>query len=214
MPTYAYPFDPTGAAATNKITNERQPLTPPNWSDYYFLVPLAAPYFRDSMVLTHYPSAQVLTEGVHYVCTHRFHDASLAVAKPIYGSITFLDKELTGIIRMDYQTLGGAWTLDDTQIALLLAATALNPRTTTWEQVIELPTGFPVIDHEWSLDDMVGASELVAATQDVAEAVEALPTNPLSAIPPQANDDAAAAALGVSVGQLYRTGSILKIRVA
>lgn len=170
---YAYPFDPTGNAATNRIQGERQVISAPNWSDFYFIIPLAAPFFRESMQLIHHPSGRILAEGVDYVCTHRFHDASLAVGKPIYGSITFYDKTLSGVVEMNYQTIGGAWTLPEEEIIEILSNKLLNPRITVWEQVTDLPFEFPVIDHEWELDDMVGASEIVAAIEGIRDAIMA-----------------------------------------
>lgn len=169
--TYAYPFDPTGLQATNLIEGERQTISPPNYTDFYFLIPLAAPYFRDSLIVTHHPSGQQLSEGVDYSCTHRFHDASLAVGKSIYGSITFFDKTLSGIIELSYQTIGGAWTLATEQIEEILANSIANPRRTTWEQITELPFQFPVIDHEWNLDDLVGMTEVVEALDGIRQAL-------------------------------------------
>lgn len=170
--TIAYPFDPTGAAVTNRITGERQVLSPGDWKDFYTLVPLAAPFFGSSMVIIHHPSGRTLVDGVDYALTHRFHDASLATAKDIYGSITLYDKTLSGVLEFaSYQTLGGEWTLNQVAIETLLAGHLRNPRTTTWEEVANPPHEFPVIDHEWNLDDMVGAKELEAKLQLIADAI-------------------------------------------
>lgn len=171
-PIPTYPFDPTGAAPTNKIVGETQILAAPDWRNYFFIIPSATPFFRDSLVITHYPSNRVLVEGVDYVCTHQFYDASKACAREIYGSITFYDKSLTGVAAMDYQTLGGDWTLDETRIQELLSNELANPRTTTWDEIVDLPYQFPVIDHQWDLVDMVGASQVVGKLDDIREAIE------------------------------------------
>lgn len=170
-PTYAYPFDPTGTQPSNLIQGERQTISAPNWTDFYFIIPFAAPYFRESLQIIHHPSGKILSEGVDYSCTHRFHDASLACGKPIYGSITFFDKTLVGVVELQYQTIGGAWTIDTNTLLQILADTQLNPRITTWEQVVNLPFEFPVIDHQWDLVDMVGASEIVTALGDIKDAI-------------------------------------------
>ena len=172
-PTYAYPFDPTGTQAVNLIQGERIVLQMPALSGYLFIVPSAAPYFAESMQIIHHPSGRTLVEGVDYSLTHRFHDASLAVAKPIYGSITFMDKTLQGVVELRYQTVGGAWTLDEATILNILSNAVLNPRRTTWEQIVNLPFQFPVIDHEWDLVDMVGASAVVTALYAVRDAIRA-----------------------------------------
>lgn len=169
--SYAYPFDPSGTLASNKIQGERQTISAPNWSDFYFIVPLAGPFFREGHRIVHHPSGRILAEGVDYLLSHRFHDASLACGKPIYGSITFFDKTLVGVVELEYQTLGGAWTITQQKIAEILSDKLTNPRITTWEQVVQLPFEFPIVDHEWDLVDMVGASALEAKLGEIKDAI-------------------------------------------
>lgn len=170
-PNYAFPFDPSGTLASNKIQGERQVISAPNWTDFFFIVPLAGPFFRAGHRVVHHPSGRILVEGVDYLLSHRFHDASLACGKPIYGSITFFDKTLTGAAELEYQTLGGAWTITQQQITEILSNKTYNPVVTTWEQVVERPFDFPIVDHEWDLVDMVGASALEAKLGEIREAI-------------------------------------------
>ncbi len=169
-----YPFDPTGTLASNLITGEQQILTAVNFADYHFIVPNIAPYFTASLQVTFQAvngAQSTLVEGVDYVCTNVFHDASLACATPIAGSISFYNTALAGIVSLTYQTLGGIWTLDLPEITAILATTLLNPRITTWEQVTNQPVTFPVIDHEWDLVDLVGMSEVVTALTAIEGAI-------------------------------------------
>lgn len=167
----AYPFDPSGALASNRITAEHQTISPPELSEFHFIIPGATPFFAESMVVVHLPSQRTLVEGVDYVPSHYFHDASLACARPIYGSIIFLDSQLTGAVRMAYQTLGGDWTLNSAKIVEILSNKLTNPRRVTWEQVADLPYAFPPIDHDWHLDDMVGMSEIVDVLEGIRDAL-------------------------------------------
>lgn len=175
MTTVTYPFDPTGSNPLNRIVNEQHVLTSLNDTKLYqTIIPSAAPFFTDNAVLSFRnpdQSIRVLVEGVDYYFTHLFISATKATAKPVAGSITFLDKDITGVLRLTYQTLGGVWTLDDNEIATILANMIKNPRTTAWEQITSLPFEFPVIDHEWNLADMVGASEIVEAIDGIRDAV-------------------------------------------
>lgn len=168
--TVTYPFDPTGKLASNKITGEQQIITSVSFRDYHFVVPALAPFFADSMVVKFKGIdgvVKTLVEGIDYYLTHWFIAASRACASDIYGSISFLDTTLAGVIYLDYQTIGGDWTIDATKIAEILADKLNNPRTTAWDQVVDMVVTFPVIDHEWDLVDMVGETELVDAIAGV-----------------------------------------------
>jgi len=168
---YAYPFDPTGQESTNRIINERHTINPPDYTDYYFVVPLAGPFFQDNLIVRHWPSGQTLVEGVDFVLGYQFLGASRATAKPVYGAISIYDRVLTGVLEVTYSTLGGQWTINEEAAAELLANVMANPRITTWEQVVEQPATFPVIDHEWNLVDLVGASEVVDSLEGIRVAI-------------------------------------------
>jgi hypothetical protein len=169
-----YAFDPSGTLAANKITGEQAVLTGSNSPDYYFIVPKFGPFFEGSLVIR-YTSPQgevrILTEGIDYIATHWFISASRACAKTIMGSVSFLDRTLTGIISYNYQTLGGDWTIDEPKIAEILADRLHNPRITSWDVVVDMPYSFPVIDHEWNLTDMVGMAEVKAALSSIEQAI-------------------------------------------
>lgn len=169
--TYTYPFDPTGSATTNAVANERHVLSPPAWTDYYFIVPKFAPYFRDSLRVIHRPSGKLLVEGKDYHCTHYFHAASHGVARRVYGSITMLDKTLTGILEISYQTIGGDWVLDASADLTRLTNTQTNPRITTWEEVVDVPYQFPPIDHQWNLEDLKGVEAILPILEEMTEAI-------------------------------------------
>jgi hypothetical protein len=172
--TPAYPFDPTGLKVSNKVTGEQQILTPTNPRDAYFIVPKFAPYFGDSLKVVIKDLKNVvrtLVQGVDYYPSHTFMDASFATAKPIYGSITFLDTSLSGIVTLVYQTVGDVWVQDDATIALILADRLSNPRTTSWDRVANLPKAFPSIDHQYDLIDMKGLDSLVTSVDALTQAV-------------------------------------------
>lgn len=171
MPTVTpLPFDPTGTNPSNKVVNEQQVITAVNFRDYHYVIPNLAPFFSDTVVMGFKNpdgTTRTLHEGVDYYYSHSFISASRACAKPIYGSIEFLFTDLAGVLTLTYQSIGGNWTLDAATIAEILANSLSNPRTTAWEQIVDLPVAFPVIDHEWDLVDMVGASEVVQALDDI-----------------------------------------------
>lgn len=158
-----YPFDPTGRQASNKITAEQQVLTARNGRDFQFLVPRYAPYFPESMEITFKGTDNVVkvwTRGQDWFPSHEFIAASLATAKEVFGSVSVFKTDLSGVVSMSYQTTGGDWVQETGKISEILADRLYNPRIAVWDEVANIPYAFPVINHEWNLDDLVGMSEV------------------------------------------------------
>lgn len=174
-----YPFDPTGLAETNLVV-ETQAIESRGTFDHYFVVPRVGPFFAESVRLRLYPiganvnnpaGGEPLEEGEHYNFGYHFAHASHTIGKPVYGAITFYDRTMRGQLRMEYQTVGDNWVLDDQKYNELLLNLAFNPRIATWEQVVELPREFPVVNHDFSIDDFVGMSEVVDELSDIEQAI-------------------------------------------
>ena len=175
-----YAFDPTGVLAANKITGEQHIITNTNFLDYNFIVPKLAPFFAAGAVVKYTDSSNVsriLDEGTDYLLALQYLGASRACAKPVYGGISFNDVTLSGIITIEYQTLGGTWTLTDPDLLEVASNTLYNPRTTSWEQITGVPTVFPVIDQAWDLVDMVGEKEVVEGLNAIEAAILAAVLN-------------------------------------
>lgn len=167
-----YPFDPNGDAVTNLVP-EQQPLKSSGVFDNFYIIPKAAPFFAGSVKLTLYPGAIELKEGKDYTFGHHFMAASHTIGQPIYGSISFYDRSLEGVVQMKYQTLGGDWTLDEGTIIAILANEARNPRITSWESITDLPFQFPVINHKFDIEDFVGMKEVTDQLEDIEAAIRA-----------------------------------------
>lgn len=168
---YTYPFDPTGTAISNKIVGELKTLSPGAPTDFFFIIPDAAPFFREGFRIVDQNTGIELDEGIDFVFGHLFHAASVSIGKPVYGSIMMLNRARAGVVKLDYQTLGGAWTLSEAQIAVLLANTLNNPVITTWDQVQDLPYQFPPIAHDQSVVDFYGFQPFVDAVNGLADAI-------------------------------------------
>ena len=170
--TVKLPFDPEGNKPTNLITGEIQVLDPPDYLDFYYIIPLSAPFFADTLEMVRLENAQPLVRGRDWVPSYRFNDASYQCGKDIYGAITIYNRALAGAVRMNYQSLGGNWTIDEAKITELLNNAIVDPRITTWEMVADLPERFPPINHDWNIVDMIGQKEKVEALYAILEAIK------------------------------------------
>lgn len=171
---YAYEFDPYGTNANNKITGERHTITAANGTDLNFFIPKLAPFHRRGFVLTNVATGQPMRPGYDYYFGYRFDQMLLSGGmQPIYGAIVFNDRTFGGEVSIDYQTLGGEFTLDTNTILTLLANKQLDPRTTVWSAVVDVPADLPPVAHRHAVDDMTGMSEVVARIYDLIDATGA-----------------------------------------
>lgn len=174
--TYRPVFDPTGTLAANLVSGEKHTLTAANGRDFHFIVPLMGPFFGypGAVSVVYQPTvgpAKTMVEGVDYLLAFEFIGATRGCSKPVFGGISFINTKITGVITLAYRTLGGNWTISLPEINKILSDTIANPRVIAWEQVINNPATFPVIDHEWNLVDMVGASAIVTELSNIALAI-------------------------------------------
>lgn len=168
-----YPYDSSGILASNRIYDEQHVITENNFRDFYFVVPKHAPFFVGNLVIKHSYQGVVTTlvENVDYYCAMMFIGATRAAGKAVYGGITFNNLNTAGIVSLEYNTLGGDWNVDEQYVIEQVAEKAYNPRTVSWEQIVNTPTIFPPTPHDWNLVDMVGEAEVVAALGGIENAI-------------------------------------------
>ena len=168
-----YAFDPNGINQNNIIQNERHTVTIKNNYDFNYIVPDYAPFFVNDFkmyTLTQQGAKNYLVEGVDYVFGFRFIQATMRAGKVLYGSVQFINRKFSGDVYLEYRTVGGIWNIDAQKINHILSEWMHNPVTTSWEQVADLPTQFPSIEHTHDINKMPGIQELIAEIRKLGSA--------------------------------------------
>ena len=179
-----YPEDRTGTLVTNKVS-EIQVITPINNRNFHFFVPKHAPFFEESFkIFQLINNAELpLVEGTDFYFCYKFESASLSSTKNIWGGIGFLNLSLSGEFKLEYQTLGGIWTLSDNEILEIVANEIYNPRGRTWDQVNGKPEVFGPTSHIQNADDFLTEEEVGEKLDDIAEAIANNANRPVQAPP-------------------------------
>lgn len=171
--TYLYPEDLNGTNPQNLISNEPHTLQAPGPTDYYFIIPKAAPFFVDSLVVVNAANNQPYVEGDDYQVGHLFIEAMDSIGRPIAGSIRFMKPTIVGQVKLTYRTIGGDWGFSDQAILRELSNKHLNPLIRSWGDIDVLPYSFPVLAHDQSIDSLVGSEQINATLITIAEILEA-----------------------------------------
>ena len=174
MPEVQYPFDPSGTASTNLVTGELRTLTEVNAAPYRIFIPSHAPFYLNNLLLEHINEqgvATTLVEGIDYYPVLPYMAASRSIGQSIYGGLSIISTLAQGVVRLQYQTLGGSWTADPDYVYNQLLTSVYNNRTTWWDRLTNVQQIFPPMDHEHVADDIEGHQALLEKLDTIREAI-------------------------------------------
>lgn len=171
------PYDPEGTNPENRRESEQHVVSPPaSINDFSVVIPRLAPFHANETLVVSIGTAenkQPLTLGVDYKFVYRHHSATKATGMDIYGGILFTNRKFNGNIWIDYQSIGGALTLDDLSIVERFSRAAHNVMWVAWEQFTGLPTAWPVAQHPVDGAMVYNLNNVGDALVRVAAAIEA-----------------------------------------
>ena len=177
MGTTIYPFDPTGLASTNLISNE-QHIALLNLNEFLVIVNYA-PFFGNSLIVTYSDvntPLKTLVVGVDYSLALPYWAASRSIGMSIFGGIVLLNTNLTGTVAMQYQTIGGQWCGDNNYIYTMIAEEKYDPRFVLWDVLTNVQEVFPNINNSLTINTIYGVNTLVDSLNNLAVAIAVNPT--------------------------------------
>lgn len=161
---FTYPYNPNGVLEECNVVAEPHTITPSSDRNYNWFIPFAAPFFGFSVVLKHVASGKTLQRGIDYNLGLEYHQFNTQVTlRPVYGAIILIDTSLTGSFTIDYMTIGGAFAINQAKALSYMANAQIDPRTTQWDSVTDIPSQFPVTQHLHDAADIIGMSDVVTA---------------------------------------------------
>jgi hypothetical protein len=92
----------------------------------------------------------MLVEGIDYRNSFQYVDATRKINTPIYAGISFIDLTLNGTVTYNYQTLGGIYHTDPSDILDIETTSTVDPMFTTWDSQVTLPS-IPTITYPWTI---------------------------------------------------------------
>lgn len=109
----------------------------------------------------------LLTAGVDYVPTMLHQDATRVSGKEVCQLIVITNQSLLGDVVLEYQTVGGEYSVSSDALEQLIEALNLDNRPVVWGEIIGLPNAFPPVDHLHHIQDFKGFGEVVDALDDI-----------------------------------------------
>lgn len=170
MTPFSYPYDESGVAATNLVSNEEHVTTYLNADSYYMLVPTFGPFFTNNFNLQYMDSidGRPLVLGKDYEFVLPWKELSESLQQMIYAAVLILDTTLTGRIQMTYQTIGGVYCFNAKALLKFMAEKVYNPREIEFSQIINLPALFPPSKHLQDINTIYGIDSLASEIEILA----------------------------------------------
>lgn len=173
---YLYDLDTSGVSPQNRIHDERHTLPTYIPSEWRYIVPRSAPFFTanyEVYLIDPATNAKTKLERYqHYAEGHPYAAVTNALQKQVCGSIMILDTTITGTVSIEYNTIGGPFTIDSAKILEILANRQVNPVTVDWSQVADVPAKFPPEIHYHPAENLGEYGQLVTAVKNNTEAMK------------------------------------------
>lgn len=163
-----YPLDKTGLSVDNKIVAE--PHTLVNRS-VRAVAPLYGPFFTESLVVRDVTTGLPLTYGTQYIATEMDVAPTGMFGKEICGIILIKDTSVSSQVEIDYQCLGGEYSLNSQAIVDMLNSASFDNRPVAWGDIISKPDAFEPADHFHDAGDIYGFEYVVTAIERLRGAI-------------------------------------------
>ena len=159
MANIGYALDILGTNPNNKVSETRT-LTKKAIDGRAFVIPKAAPFFAEGVV--------VVSNGVRLIENKDYHlilvseELSHTTERKVVGGILFNTLAVSTQVTFTVQTIGGDFNLPVGSTVENLARLIRNPTFTTWSQLVGTPAGLPTHDHIHDWGATVGWEGFIA----------------------------------------------------
>lgn len=159
MANIGYALDILGTNPNNKVSETRT-LTKKAIDGRAFVIPKAAPFFAEGVV--------VVSNGVRLIENKDYHlilvseELSHTTERKVVGGILFNTLAINTQVTFTVQTVGGDFNLPVGNTVENLARLIRNPLFTTWSQLTGTPAGLPTHDHVHDWGSTVGWEGFIA----------------------------------------------------
>ena len=177
MPLIRYPEDLTGVNPDNRILNEIHTISPYTSSKpRRVIIPNFRPFFTDTTYLKVYDLGSStplipLVKDNDYKCVELSEEVSLAAGKEVCQSIIIENINVSTNVSISYQTVGGLYTNDTSNLVSLLNTGLNDTRPVHWENLLGKPFEFEPLPHPHHLNDVVGYAPLIVALERLQVAI-------------------------------------------
>lgn len=163
-----YPLDTTGKSKDNLVLAE--PHVVPRDNSRAFAT-FYGPFYTDSLVVRQKGNVTPLKPGTDYKPIMLYQDATVMLGLSVSAAIIITNKSLGNDFEIDYQVVGGPFSLSSSAVSDLFEALELDNRKVNWVDVLGKPVRFPPAPHLHDADDLYGMEFVTEAIENLRLAI-------------------------------------------
>lgn len=163
-----YPLDPTGINPNNKIVGEEHDL---GAGINRAIVPNYSAFYSASMVVCVEDRVEPLIPNQHFIAAQLHADATAALDREVCMAVVIIDQSIMGKVRLEYQTVGGDFSVSVDALRQAIEDEDLDDRTVSWGDLIARPSAFPPAPHLHDIGDLYGFEYVVEALEALRTAI-------------------------------------------
>jgi len=163
-----YPIDPTAVNPNNKIVGEVHDL---GVGINRAIVPNYSAFYSESLVVRVEDRVDPLVPNEHYIAAQLHADATASLNREVCMAVVIKDQNVMGKIILEYQTVGGDFSVSVDALRQAIEDEDLDERTVSWGDIIARPSAYPPAPHLHDIGDLYGFEYVVEALEALRAAI-------------------------------------------
>lgn len=164
-----YTWNPFQDNVANRVTGEEQQA---DTNGAGIIVPRCGPFFSRNFVIKLKESGRALSfEAGEYTFLYPFGAFNQRYNRLAWGAIQVKGISTPTDFIIEYDTIGGDFVLSDLAYAEAVANQLTSPRTTDWNNIVNLPLTWPADPHQQPASDTMNYGDLIVWMQSYMNAV-------------------------------------------
>lgn len=165
---FKYPLDPTAVNPNNRIVNEEHEL---GAGLNRAIVPNYSAFYSQSMTVTVEGQLEPLVPNQQYIAAQLHADATASMDREVCMVIVITDPTVFGKVILNYQTVGGEFSISVDALRRAIEDEDLDERTVSWGDIIARPSAFTPAPHLHDIGDLYGFEYVVEALESIRMAI-------------------------------------------
>lgn len=168
LPSYRYALDRTGKNPDNLVSGEIHRLSS---NPLRVIATRYGGFYTKSVRIFDTATNEKLVYKKDYMFGEINQDATVLYGNEIAHIIIITNKDISSVVSVEYQVVGGPHTNDNTAIKNMYEAVLKDNREVLWENVLEKPIEYPPMVHAQMLSTLYGFEPLIGALERLGNSI-------------------------------------------